>query len=95
LFEGSYTVQISTTANALVDFKEHFVQCLKPVEQNNEFFSPEDKNIVINNRSKYEQVNINDTNSIILIGHTDGIEPFSIYRITSIQDGINKLRADF
>jgi hypothetical protein len=95
LFEGFYAIQISTTADALVDLKEHFIQCLRPVEQNNEVFSPEDKNIVINNRSKYEPVNVNDTNSILLIGHTDGIEPFSIYRITSIQDGINKLRADF
>ena len=95
LFEGIYTIQISTVADSLVDLKEYNLQCKKPIQQNNETFSPEDKKIVINNRAKYQQVNTNDTNKILLIGHTDALEPFSIYRMTSIQDAINKLRADF
>lgn len=95
LFEGIYTIQISTIADNLVDLKEYHVQCTKPIEPNNETFSPEDKKIVINNRSSYQPINTNETNSILLIGHTDAIEPFSIYRATSIQDAVNKLRADF
>lgn len=95
LYEGIYTVQISTISNDLVDIKEYSLQCTRPVEPNNEPFSPEDKSIVINQRSKYQPINQNETNSVILIGHTDSLQPFSIYRVTSIQDAVNKLRADF
>jgi hypothetical protein len=95
LFEGMYTVQISTIADNLIDVKEYYLQCKKPVSQNRETFSPDDKKVVINNRSKYQPVNNSETNNIILIGHTDALEPFSIYKASSIQDAINKLRADF
>lgn len=95
LFDGIYTIQISTIASNLLDVKEYNMQCLKPIQPNEEAFSPEDKKIAVNKRSKYQPINVNDTNSIILIGHTDAIEPFSIYRVTSIQDAVNKLRADY
>ena len=89
LFEGMYTVQISTIADNLIDLKEHYLQCQKPTSQNNETFSPDDKQVVINNRSKYQPVNNSETNNIVLIGHTDALEPFSIYKASSIQDAIN------
>jgi hypothetical protein len=95
IFEGVYTIQISTTADQVVDLKEYYVQVLKKVQENNEVFSPLDKKIVVNNFGEYQNMSLSETNSILLIGHTDAIEPFSIHRIVSMNDAVNKLRADF
>lgn len=95
LFEGMYTVLISTTADGIADTKEYNIQCQLTSNQLNEIFSPNDKSIILNSRSKYEQLNNGTTNNIILIGHTDAVEPYMILKINSIQEAINVLRADF
>lgn len=95
LYKGVYTIQISTIADSVSDLKEIFIQCRDEVQAENFDFSPEDKQVVINNKSIYKNIGFSETNSILLIGHTDGMAPLSIHKIASIQDAVNMLRADF
>lgn len=94
LYKGNYTIQISTIASATTSIKETYIQCNNPNNIDEEF-SYNDKSISISNRSKYVEINNLSTNSILLIGHTDALQEFEIYRPTSMQDAINVLRADF
>ena len=94
LYEGIYTVQITTTADNISDSKEYNVQCLPSLAKQEETYSLTDKKARVGNRSIYTGLGDGDTNSILLIGHTDAMEPLSIYKIASMQDGINILRAD-
>lgn len=94
LFEGMYTIQVSTTADELSDLREFNLQCKAPIQQPDQEYSVSDKSIQIGSRSLYVDMGYSETNTIILIGHTSAMEPYSIYRITSMQDGINALRAD-
>lgn len=94
LFKGTYTIQVSTVASLQTVLKEYYVQCDSPTTAD-EAFSYSDKNVTISSRSKYSEINNLSTNSILLIGHTDALKEFSIYRPASIQDAINVLRADF
>lgn len=95
LYEGKYTIQISTIYEGTNSNQEYHVQVLKPIEKNEETYSPLDKKIVINKKSKYRDVASSETNNLLLIGHTNAINPFSIHKLGSIQDGINLLRADY
>lgn len=95
IFPDKYTIQISTTADGLLDAKEYYFQVLQVPEANDEVYSPLDKKIAVNKKSSYKKINSSTTNNIVLIGHTDAITPLSIYKIVSIQDAINVLRADF
>lgn len=94
LYKGNYTIQISTIADSITSLKEYYIQCLNPNNVEEEF-SYNDKKISISNRSKYVEINNLSTNSVLLIGHTDALQEFEIYRPASIQDAINTLRADF
>lgn len=94
LFKGTYTVQVSTVASLQTVLKEYYVQCQDP-DTPDEVFSYSDKSVSISSRSKYAEINNLSTNSILLIGHTDALKEFSIYRPASVQDAINVLRADF
>ncbi len=42
----------------------------------------------------YENIGDSTTQNILLIGHTDAIEPYGIVKLKSIQDGISILRGD-
>lgn len=95
IYEGPYTVQISTVIDGAPNLKEYYVQVPKQIQQNTEVYSPVDKNITVNVSAQYENTSQSETNTIILIGHTDAFEPFSIKRVFSVQDAINILRADF
>ncbi len=94
LFEGIYTIQISTTADDLSDLREFNIQCKAPIQQPDQEYSVSDKSIKVASKSLYVDMGYSETNTIMLIGHTNAMEPYSIYRITSMQDGINALRAD-
>jgi hypothetical protein len=94
LYKGNYTIQISTVADLSNATKEYYVQCNNPNNIDEEY-SYNDKSISISSRSKYVEINNLSTNSIMLIGHTDALQEFEIYRPTSMQDAINVLRADF
>lgn len=94
LFKGNYTVQISTIADSITSLKEYYVQCDNPNNIDEEY-SYNDKSISVSSRSKYAEINSLATNTVLLIGHTDALQEFEIYRPASIQDAINVLRADF
>lgn len=93
LYKGNYTIQISTVADLTNATKEYYIQCNNPNNVNEEY-SYNDKSISVSSRSKYVEINNLSTNSVLLIGHTDALQEFEIYRPTSMQDAINVLRAD-
>ena len=95
IFDGEYTVAINAMAGGALDAKEIALQTKGTVDVSFDNYSLTEKTVALNNRSKYRQIGQFDTNTILLIGHTDAIEPYGIQKIHSIQDGINLLRADF
>lgn len=95
IFDGEYTVAITAMAGGALDTKETALQTKGTVDVSFDNYSLTEKTIAVNNRSKYRQIGQFYTNNILLIGHTDAMEPYGIQKISSIQDGINLLRADF
>jgi hypothetical protein len=53
-----------------------------------------DKSAVVNYRASYEELNQGNTNTLLLLGHADGIELNSPIRVRSVQSAIDLLRAD-
>jgi hypothetical protein len=94
LFEGEYTVQISSIAGGLTEVKEYYLKCKITTNQLNEVYSDNNKSIVINSKSNYKSINNGTTNNILLIGHTNAMQQYAITKISSIQDAVNKLNAD-
>lgn len=95
MFDGEYTIAINAMAGGSLDSKEIPLQSKSAIEASFDNYSLTEKAVVLNNKSKYRRIGQFDTNNILLIGHTDAIEPYGIQKINSIQDGINLLRADF
>ena len=103
IFSGQYTVGINTTADGASDAKEITLtikkQQLTPGDWSSEpdyaNYSMVDKSISLGERSKYREIGQFETNNILLIGHTDAIEPYGMQKISSVQEAIDTLRADF
>lgn len=103
IFPGQYTIGINTTSQGASEVKEIPVTIKNgtslPEDWSNapdyENYSMVDKSISLNERSKYRDIGQFETNNILLIGHTDSIEPYGIQKIRSIQEAIDILRADF
>ena len=103
IFPGQYTVEISTTVNSISDTKEVPIQVKASAASsgdwssapNYENYSLVDKSVSLNERSKYKEISQFETNNILLIGHTDAIEPYGMQKIRSIQEAVDILRADF
>jgi hypothetical protein len=95
IFDGEYTVAINAMAGGALDAKEIALQTKGTVDISFDNYSLTEKTVALNNRSKYRQIGQFDTNNILLIGHTDALEPYGIQKVSSIQQGINLLRADF
>jgi hypothetical protein len=93
-FDGQYTVEINTTLNGSINIKEINVHIKAVVQSSESDYSLFGKSVSINSTSKYNSINQFDTNNILLIGHTDAIEPYGIQKISSIQEGVDLLRAD-
>jgi len=94
LFDGEYNVEISTVVNSVVDIKQTNITVKQEVSSSNSDYSFFEKKLLVNSKSNYKLMNQFDTNNILLIGHTDAIEPYGIQKINSIQEGVNILRAD-
>jgi hypothetical protein len=94
LFDGIYTVQIDATVQGLNVLKEINVQSLNGYQTYESSFDLGSKSIQIGNRSLYQNIGESTTHNILLIGHTDAIEPYGIIKLKSIQDAINILRGD-
>lgn len=94
LFEGEYTIQISTIADGVTDVKEYGVKCKITTNQLEETYSDNNKSVIINTKSNYRSINNGTTNNIVLIGHTDAMEIFSITKVSSIQEAVNILNGD-
>ncbi len=94
IFNGQYTIELSTTINGAIDIKQTVMQIKTAVESSDSDYSIFGKSVSIDSKSKYKPMNQFDTNNILLIGHTNAIEPYGIQKINSIQEGVNLLRAD-
>lgn len=94
IFDGLYAIEITTSLNGVVDIKEHQIQVKAQITTSEYDYSMLGKSVAVNSKSAYKPVDQFDTNNILLIGHTDAIEPYGLKKITSIQDAVNTLRAD-
>lgn len=94
LFDGMYTIQINSVIDGLSVSKEINVQSSNGYQTYEDSFDLGSKSIKIGNRSLYQNIGDSTTQNILLIGHTDAIEPYGIVKLKSIQDGINLLRGD-
>jgi len=94
LFDGIYTIQINAVVDGLSVSKEINVQSSNGYQSYENSFDLGSKSIKIGNRSLYENIGDSTTQNILLIGHTDAIEPYGIVKLKSIQDGISILRGD-
>jgi len=103
IFPGQYTIAITTTLNGVFDIKEIPLTIQKGATRpedwsstpNYDNYSMVDKSVSLSERSKYRQIGQFETNNILLIGHTDAIEPYGIQKIRSIQEAVDILRADY
>lgn len=103
IFQGQYTIEISSTTNGVSDIKEIPLQIKQPASLSDDWssgpdyqnYSLVDKSVSIADKSKYREMSQFETNNILLIGHTDAIEPYGIQKIKSVQEAIDILRADF
>ena len=94
LFDGMYTVQINAVIDGLSVSKEINLQSADGYQSYEDSFDLGSKSIKIGNRSLYQNIGDSTTQNIMLIGHTDAMEPYGIVKLKSIQDGINILRGD-
>jgi hypothetical protein len=94
LFDGIYTVEVTSIVNGLLISKETNVQCKGGYTSYNESYDVGDKFIEIGNRARYSSIGQSTTMTTVLIGHTDAINPYGILKINSMQEAVNVLRAD-
>lgn len=94
LFEGNYSVEITTTLNGLANTKDHGVQVRTTAEMSDSDYSVFGKTVSVQSRSKYRQLDQFTTNNVLLIGHTDAIKRYELVKVSSMQDAVNVLRAD-
>lgn len=103
IFPGQYTVAITASIDGVPDIKEIPVTIKKSAPSPDDWsstpnysnYSMVEKSVALNERSKYREIGQFETNNILLIGHTDAIEPYGIQKIRSIQEAIDTLRADY
>ena len=65
LFEGMYTIQVSTTADDLSDLREFNLQCKAPIQQPDQEYSVSDKSIQVGSRSLYVDMGYSETNTVM------------------------------
>ena len=96
LFEGVYTVEA-----AVLDPDGRYLRAyssFKLINQATEL-SPvsisNNSSTVVNYKPEYKQLQTTNHNTILLIGHADGININQPFKVRSIQDAIDTLNADF
>jgi hypothetical protein len=94
LHEGVYTVFAQTSSNEIpISVSSSFVVKTDAVTLNPIVISNNSTSIV-NYKATYEDLNRSNTNTVLLIGHADGIALNDIYKIRSIQSAVDLLGAD-
>lgn len=95
LAPGNYSVVLSTNYNGSnVSYTSHF-QITNTPENIGGYYASGARSAVLNFVPAFETLEEYKTNSVLLIGHADGLELNSVVRIKSIQEGINLLNGDF
>lgn len=94
IFDGVYVIEMTSTLDGAVNIKEHNINIKETVQFSETDYSMFGKSLSVNSKSIYKPIDNFDTNNVLLIGHTDAIEPYGIKKITSIQEAVNVLRAD-
>ena len=94
LYEGIYSV-IAQTSNSIENLS---ISAKFQVKGESTNLSPivisPNKSSIINYKPNYEQLNANNTSTVLLIGHADGINLNDPVKIRSIQSAIDLLGAD-
>ncbi len=95
LYPGNYSVVATTYYEAQsIQYLTHF-QVTQSTYSISSVYPSGQKDLSKSFIPAFEQLEQYKTNSIILVGHADGIPLNTIIRITSIQEGIDLLKADF
>lgn len=94
LADGVYTVEITSKVDTVVDLKEINLQSKSDYQQYSQSYDIADKQIKIGNKSRYQNIGQLTTQKVLLIGHTDAIEPYGLIKLQSIEQAITALRAD-
>lgn len=94
LMEGTYSV-VAQTSNTIGNLS---ISSQFQIKSSEVALSPvivsSNKSAVVNYRASYEDLNQGNTNTLLLLGHADGIELNSPIRVRSVQSAIDLLRAD-
>ena len=95
IFPGNYSVVASTYYEATV--MQYTAQFQVPQQERTTVssFSDGNKGLSTSFVPSFDSLDQYKTNSILLIGHADGLELNSVRRIRSIQEGIDLLNADY
>lgn len=95
LYPGNYSV-VATTYNGAqnLQYLTQF-QIKQPTSSISSIYPSGQKDLTKSFIPAFEQLEKYKTNSVILVGHADGIPLNTIIRISSIQEGIDLLKADF
>lgn len=95
LYPGNYSVVATTYyENQVVQYTAQFqvpesgTTILAP-------YAPGQKELTKSFVPAFEQLEQYKTNSVALIGHADGLDPYTVVRISSIQEAIDLLNANF
>lgn len=95
LYPGNYSVVATTYyGNQTIQYTTHF-QVTQTTYSISSIYPSGQKDLSKSFVPAFESLDQYKTNSIILVGHSDGIPINSIIRISSIQEGIDLLKADF
>lgn len=95
IFPGNYSVVASTYLNAqLIQYIAHFQVPQSSVSISSVFASGQ-KDLTKAFVPAFENLEQYRTNSVVLVGHADGIPLNTIIRIQSVQEAIDLLKADF
>jgi hypothetical protein len=95
LFRGNYSVVATTLyGTSIIQYTAQF-QITPTGEDITSTYQSGEKSLSTGFTPSFDTLDQFRTNSILLIGHADGLEINSLTRITSIQDAINLLNADF
>jgi len=94
LFDGVYTVEVTATVNGLEVLKETTVQSKSGTVTYDNSYDIGEKFVEITTRARYRTIGNSTTLDVLLIGHTDALEPYGITKIHSVQEAVNLLRAD-
>lgn len=94
LFEGVYTVEFRTTTDFINLSKNFKFSVKKNATVLQASVASASKRSIINYKPSYKQMDQNNTGSVLLIGHADGLDINEVFKPKTVQHAIDVLGAD-